>query len=88
MSRLLRAMCGLPFILELRYVCKMAVFERVKINCKVTKVEQADPGARGGGFGGGERCSPEPHSRSEVREGESFMDAKTSVQPKRRTHCL
>ena len=43
MSRLLRAMCGLPFFLELCYVCKMSVFERVKINCKVTKVEQADP---------------------------------------------
>ena len=41
-------MRGLPFMLELCYVCKMSVFERVKINCKVIKVEQADPGLEDG----------------------------------------
>ena len=50
MARLLRGMRGLPFMLELCYVCKMSVFERVKINCKVIKVEQADPGIEEGGL--------------------------------------
>lgn len=58
---------------------KMAVFERVKINCKVIKVQQTWPEIEEG---------PELYSKSKVREGKSLMDAKASAWSKRRTHGL